>query len=185
LKQKLKIWVAMLTLVAMVGCNGQWASNGGGGGGLGRNKPRATEDEVRQQFEKLMGGFARRDIATINDMMASNATFINVQVGPGVYTWTDARPLLEQAFARGAYQLTNDAAYHIAVNRDLGWIATVYHVRVPGPNGLLQSDGGVSALFQKNADGYKVLMLHISRFAPVAPAVGGDEQAPAKAVPKK
>src|SRR5437868_9660015 len=105
----------------MVGCNGQWAQNGGGGGGgggggQGRNKPHATEDEVRQQFEKLMSAFASRDINAVNAMMASNATFINVQAGPGVYTWTDARPVLEKAFARATYQLANDPAYRIGVN---------------------------------------------------------------------
>src|SRR5437879_8983940 len=120
----------------MVGCHGQWASNGGGG--QGRNKPHAAEDEVRQQFEKLMWGFARRDIKAVNDMMASNATFINPQVGAGVYTWTDARPILEKAFARGGYELSADSAYRIGVNRDLGWVATVYHVRGPSPSGPLQ-----------------------------------------------
>jgi ketosteroid isomerase-like protein len=173
LKQKLKIWIAVLAFAATVGCNGQWSNGGGGGGnGQGRNKPHATEDEVRQQFEKLMGAFARKDINGVNEMMASNATFINVQVGPGVYTWTDARPLLEKAFARGNYQLANDPAYRIGVNRDLGWIATVYYVRVPTQHGMVQSSGGVSVLFQKNADGYKVLMFHSSHFSEVAPAAG-------------
>ena len=167
--KNLKTWLAMFAVLALVGCSGQWSGNGGG---QGRNKPHVTEDEVRQQFEKLMGAFARRDINAINEMMASNATFINPQAGAGVYTWADARPLLEQAFARGAYLLSNDSAYRIGVDRDLGWIATVYHVRVPGQNGLQPSDGGVSVLFQKTADGYKVLMFHISRFAPpMAPAM--------------
>jgi ketosteroid isomerase-like protein len=164
LKQIFKTCFVVLTLAAMVGCNGQWAPNGGGGGGQGRNRPHATEDEVKQQFEKLMGAFARRDINGVNEMMASNATFINVQVGPGVYSWADARPMLEQAFSRGAYQLANDSAYRIGVNRDLGWIATVYHVRVPTKTGVAQVDGGISVLFQKNPDGYKVLLLHTSHF---------------------
>jgi ketosteroid isomerase-like protein len=167
LRAPIKILLMVLAVLMMAGCSGQWApNNGGGGGGQGRNKPHATEDEVRQQFEKLMWGFANRDINAINGMMSSNATFINPQAGAGVFTWTDARPMLEQAFARGPYQLSNDSAYRIGVERDLGWIATVYHVRAPGPNGLLQSDGGVSVLFQKTVDGYKVLMFHISRFPP-------------------
>jgi ketosteroid isomerase-like protein len=177
LKKNFKTWIAVVAVAAVVGCGGQ-----------GRNKPHATEDEIRQQFEKLMAAFARRDINAINDMMASNATFINVQVGPGVYTWTDARPLLEQAFARGGYLLTNDPAYRIGVNRDLGWIATVYHVRVPSTAGVLQTDGGVSTLFQKNADGYKILLFHASRFTPVAPAASADagkKQAPADPAAKK
>jgi ketosteroid isomerase-like protein len=177
LKQKLKTYVLVLALLTMVGCNGQWAQNGGGGGGQGRNKPHATENEVRQQFEKLMGAFARRDINSVNEMMASNATFINVQVGPGVYTWADARPKLEQAFTRGAYELSNDSAYRIGVNRDLGWIATVYHVRVPTKAGPVQLDGGISVLFQKNPDGYKVLLLHTSHFPQLASSTGDQKSA--------
>jgi len=172
LKAPIKILSLVFAIAMVAGCNGQWAQNGGGGGGggQGRNKPHATEDETRQAFEKLMWGFANRDINAINGMMSSNATFINPQAGAGVFTWTDARPVLEKAFARGAYQLSNDSAYRIGVERDLGWIATVYHVRV-GENSQEQSDGGVSVLFQKTADGYKVLMFHISRFSPpVVPA---------------
>ena len=160
--------MAMLAVALLVGCSGQWS--GDGGGGRGRNKPHATEDEVRQQFEKLMSSIARRDISAVDAMMASNATFINPQAGAGVYTWADARPLLEQAFARGGYQLSNDPSYRIGVNRDLGWIATEYHVRVPYGSGLMQTDGGISVLFQKNPDGYKVLLFHASRFA-TAPKV--------------
>jgi len=184
LKQKLNIWIAMLVVAILVGCNGQWAPNsGGGGGGQGRNKPRATEDEVRQQFEKLMSAFAHRDIAAIEGMMSSNAAFIDAQAGAGVFTWADGRPLLEQAFARGAYQLSNDASYRIGVNRDMGWIATVYHVRIPTKNGLEQSDGAVSVLFQKTPDGYKVQMFHISRFAP--PGAATTETKPASKPAKK
>jgi hypothetical protein len=174
LKQKLKTGVVVLALAAMIGCNGHWSSNngGGGGGGQGRNKPHATEDEVRQQFEKLMGAFGSRDINAVNAMMASNATFINVQVGPGVYTWADARPVLEKAFARGPYQLSNDPRYRIGIARDLGWIATVYYVRVPTPSGFQQSEGGVSVLFQKTLDGYKVLMFHSSHFPLVTEPAG-------------
>ena len=74
MKQKLKTWVVVLAIAAAIGCNGQWSSNtgeGGGGGGQGRNKPHATEDEIRQQFEKLMSAFARRDINGVNEMMAA------------------------------------------------------------------------------------------------------------------
>jgi len=173
LKQKLKTWVVVLAVAAVVGCNGQWSSNSGGGDGgdgQGRNKPHATEDEVRQQFEKLMTAFARRDINAVNGMMAPNATFINVQVGPGVYTWADARPVLEKAFARGNYLVANDPAYRIGVDRDLGWIATVYYVRVPTQNGFQQSDGGISVLFQKNPDGYKALVFHASHFPQPPPS---------------
>jgi len=174
----------MLAFAMFAGCNGKWASNsGGGGGGQGRNRPHATEDEVRQQFEKLMGAFARRDIAAIDGMMLSNATFINPQVGAGVYAWTDARPLLEQAFARGAYALSNDPSYRIGVNRDMGWIATVYHVRVSVQNTLVQSDGGVSVLFQKTEDGYKAQLFHISRFNP--PAATTTEGKPSNKPAKK
>lgn len=182
MKQKPIIFVALFVVAIFAGCNGQWSRNSGGGG-QGRNRPHATEDEVRQQFEKLMNGFAHRDIAAIDGMMASNATFINPQAGAGVYAWADARPLLEQAFARGAYALSNDPSYRIGVNRDMGWIATVYHVRVPVQNNLVQSDGGVSVLFQKTEDGYKVQVFHISRFA--SPPATNTEAKPASKPAKK
>ena len=182
MKQKLTIFLALFVVAILAGCNGQWSRNSGGGG-QGRNRPHATEDEVRQQFEKLMNGFAQRDIAAIDGMMASNATFINPQAGAGVYAWADARPLLEQAFARGAYMLSNDSAYRIGVNRDMAWIATVYHVRVPIEKTVVQSDGGVSVVFQKTEDGYKVQLFHISRFTP--PPVANTEAKPASKPAKK
>ena len=162
-----------LALLLIAGCSGQWANNGGGsqGGGQGRNRLHATEDETRQAFEKVMGAFARKDAAALNEMMSSSAIFIDPPIGPGVFAWTDAKPILEQSFAKNPnFQLTNDSGYSIGVERDLGWIATVFHVRVPVDHGMLQSDGGISMLFQKTEGGYKVLMFHASRFPAAAPA---------------
>src|SRR3954464_3538811 len=162
-----------LALLLFAGCRGQWANKGGGGqgGGQGRNRPRATEDETRQAFEKVMGAFARKDAAALNEMMSPSAIFIDPPIGPAVFSWTDAKPILEQSFAKNAnFQLTNDSGYSIGVERDLGWIATVFHVRVPFDKGVLQSDGGISMLFQKTEGGYKVLMFHASRFPAAEPA---------------
>jgi hypothetical protein len=168
LKKQLAVVMATLALFAIVGCSGQWANNGGGG--QGRNRPHATEDETRQSFEKLMGAFARKDIATINDMMSSSAIFIDPPAGPGVFNWADAKPILDKSFANSVnFQLTNESSYHIGVERDLGWIATVYHIRVPAEKSFSQSDGGISVLFQKTEGGYKVLMFHASRFPAPSP----------------
>jgi ketosteroid isomerase-like protein len=180
--------LATLALLVLAGCRGEWSNTGGGGGGngggQGRNRPHANEDETRQAFEKLMGAFARRDTATINDMMSSSAIFIDPPAGPGVFAWADARPILENSFAHsGDFQLTNDSGYRIGASRDLGWIATVYHIRVPDKKGgLAQSDGAISVLFQKTDAGYKVLMFHASRFPAAPPAQETTSAAPA---PKK
>ncbi len=169
--KNLRLGLALFTVVVMVGCSGQWSGNGGGGGGQGRNKPHATEEETRQAFEKLMGAFANKDTETIGGMMTSGATFIDPPAGPGVFTWSDAKPILEQAFAHSdPFQLSNDPNYRIGVNRDLGWIATVFHVRTQSGNAISKSDGAVSVLFQKTEVGYKVLSFHASRF-PMPPTV--------------
>jgi ketosteroid isomerase-like protein len=163
--KNLKVWLALLAVLAIVGCNGQWSGNGGSGGGQGRNKPHATEEETRQAFEKLMGAIANKDTETINGMMTSNATFIDPPVGPGVFTWSEAKPILENAFAHSEpFQLSNDPSYRVGVNRDLGWIATVFHVRTQSGNSINKSDGAVSVLFQKTEGGYKVLIFHAARF---------------------
>ena len=179
----LRIWLATLVVVAVVGCSGNWSGGSGGGGGQGRNKPHASEDETRQAFEKLMGAIANKDTETVNGMMTSSAIFIDPPAGPGVFTWSDAKPILEQAFAHSApFQLSNEPTYRIGVNRDLGWIATVYHVRTQEGNAINKSDGAVSVLFQKTDGGYKVLTFHASRFL-VPPTV--TPVASEKAVPKK
>jgi ketosteroid isomerase-like protein len=173
LRSRLVVLLMSFALLLIAGCSGQWANNGGGGqgGGQGRNRPHATEDETRQAFEKVMGAFARKDAAALNEMMSPSAIFIDPPIGPGVFAWSDAKPILEQSFAKGPnFQLTNDSGYSIGVERDLGWIATVFHVRVPFDHGVLQSDGGISMLFQKTEGGYKVLMFHASRFPAAAPA---------------
>ena len=156
----------------MAGCSGQWAQNGGGGGGgQGRNKPHATEDETRQAFEKLMSAVANRNTQAMNDMMTSGAIFIDTPVDSSVLNWPDARPKLDQAFARMApFALSNDPNYRVGVDRDLGWIATVYYVRTQVANGMAKGDGAISVLFQKTDAGYKVLMFHASRF-PTPPTV--------------
>jgi ketosteroid isomerase-like protein len=177
----LKIWLVAVALVAVVGCSGQWS--GGGGGGQGRNKQHASEEETRQAFEKLMAAFANRDTETINGMMTSGAIFIDPPAGPGVYTWSDAKPILENAFAHSdPFQLSNDPSYRIGVNRDLGWIATVYHVRTQGTSEVNKSDGAISVLFQKTDAGYKVLSFHASRFLipPAATPVPSGKAAPKK-----
>ena len=179
--KNLKIWLIAVALIAVVGCSGQWS--GGGGGGQGRNKQHATEDETRQAFEKLMAAFANRDAETINGMMTSGAIFVDPPVGPGVFTWSDAKPVLENAFANsGPYQLSNEPSYRIGVNRDLGWIATVFHVRTQGASEINKSDGAISVLFQKTDGGYKVLSFHASRFLPppAVTAVPGDKAASKK-----
>jgi len=189
LRNRLVVLLTSLALLLLAGCSGHWANNGGGGqgGGQGRNRPHATEDETRQAFEKVMGAFARKDAAALNEMMSSSAIFIDPPIGPGVFAWTDAKPRLEQSFAKNPnFQLTNDSAYRIGVERDLGWVATVFHVRVPFDQGVLQSDGGISMLFQKTEGGYKVLMFHASRFpaAEVATAPKLDQgNAPAGKAP--
>jgi len=168
-RKNVNLWMAILAVALLVGCSGQWS--GDGGSGRGRNKPHATEDEMRQAFEKLMSAFANRNTQTMNDMMTSDAVFIDTPVDPSVLSWSDARPKLEHAFAHGSpFALSNDPNYRIAVNRDLGWIATVYHVRTAAANGIIKNDGAVSVLFQKTDGGYKVLMFHASRF-PAPPTV--------------
>jgi ketosteroid isomerase-like protein len=177
----LKIWLLALALVAIMGCSGQWS--GGGGGGQGRNKQHASEDETRQAFEKLMGAFANRDVETINGMMISGAIFIDPPAGPGVYTWSEAKPILEKAFGDSSpYQLSNEPNYRIGVNRDLGWIATVYHVRTQAASAMNKSDGAVSVLFQKTDAGYKVLSFHASRFQvpPTVTTIPDGKSAPKK-----
>jgi ketosteroid isomerase-like protein len=191
LKKQLVMVMAALALFAIVGCNGQWANSGSGSGGgqdraQGRNRPHATEDETRQAFEKIMGAFAHKDTATINGMMSSSAIFIDPPAGPGVFTWTDAKPILEQSFARSVdFQLTNDSSYRIGVEHDLGWLATVYHIRVPADKGFSQSDGGISVLFQKTEGGYKVLMFHASRFPAQQAASEPSKSTGQAASPKK
>jgi ketosteroid isomerase-like protein len=188
-----KHWVVLLaglSLLLLAGCSGHWANNGGAGagqgGGQGRNRPHATEDETRQAFEKVMSAFANKDARSLNDMMSSSAVIIDPPIGPGVFAWPDAKPMLEAAFAKnGKYQLTNDANYRIGVERDLGWIATVFHVRVPSGQGVVQSDGGVSVLFQKTEGGYKVLMFHASHFATAAPPAEAEKQTGKASTPKK
>lgn len=159
---------AVAAVVALAGCNGQWANNGGSGGGQGRNRPHATEDETRQAFEKVMAAIANQDTASLDTLMSSQATFIDPPAGPGVFSWAEGKPLLEKGFAKKInFQLTNETNYRIGVERDLGWIATVYHVRFSdGVGGIAQTNGAISMLFQKTPDGYKVLMLHASRFLP-------------------
>ena len=178
----LKIWLVALAVLAIVGCSGQWSGNAGGGG-QGRNKPHASEDETRQAFEKLMAAFANRDAETIDGMMTSGAIFIDPPAGPGVFTWSDAKPILENAFAHSdPFQLSNEPNYRIGVNRDLGWIATVFHVRTQSASQINTSDGAISVLFQKTDAGYKVLSFHASRFLapPAVTPVRGDKAAPKK-----
>ena len=181
----LKICLATLVVFAVIGCSGQWSGNGGsgGGGGQGRNKPHASEEEIRQAFEKLMAAIAIKDTQTIDGMMTSGAIFIDPPAGPSVYTWSDAKPILENAFAHSdPFQLSNEPNYRIGVNRDLGWIATVFHVRTKVANGIAKSDGAVSVLFQKTDGGYKVLMFHASRFLtqPTVTPLPTDTAAPKK-----
>lgn len=188
MRKHLLATLATLALMAVIGCSGHWANNGGGGGGgQGRNRPRATEDETRQAFEKVMNAFAHKDAASINDMMSSSAIFIDPPVGPGVFAWSDARPALEKSFQNSVnFQLSNESGYRIGVERDLGWIATVYHIRIPNDKGgFSQADGAISMLFQKTEGGYKVLMLHASRFAPPPAAAEQGKSASSPASPKK
>ena len=166
-----KRWLMLVLvagIVALAGCKGQWANTGGSGGGQGRNRPHATEDETRQAFEKVMAAIANKDTASLDKLMSSGAIFIDPPAGPGVFSWSEARPLLEKGFAKKIdFQLSNEPTYRIGVERDLGWIATVYHVRFADSNGeMAQTNGAMSILFQKTEDGYKVLMLHASRFLP-------------------
>jgi ketosteroid isomerase-like protein len=174
LKKQLMIAVAALAMFAFAGCSGQ-----GNNGGQAHNRPRAKEDETRQAFEKVMSAFARRDVASLNDMMSSTAIFIDPPAGPGVFSWTEAKPILEKSFSTSVpFQLTNESGYRIGVDHELGWIATVYHIRVPNDKGsFTQSDGGMSMLFQKTDAGYKVLMLHASRFAPAGTKPTSAEEA--------
>jgi len=175
----LMILVAALALFAMAGCNGQWASNGGSGGGQGRNRPHATEDETRQAFEKVMSFFGAKDLSSLDSMMSSSAIFIDPPAGPGVFSWAEAKPMMEKSFSGAVkFNLSNESGYRIGVERDLGWIATVYHIRIPNDKGgFSQSDGAMSMLFQKTEGGYKVLMLHASRFPAAAPAEAGKSAA--------
>jgi ketosteroid isomerase-like protein len=170
LRQRLTMVVAVAAILALAGCNGKWANNGGngGGGGQGRNRPHATEDETRQAFEKVMGAIANRDTASLDKLMSSGAIFIDPPAGAGVFSWADAKPILEKSFSKKVdFQLSNEPTYRIGVERDLGWIATVYHVRFKDSTGeMAQTNGAMSMLFQKTEDGYKVLMLHASRFLP-------------------
>jgi ketosteroid isomerase-like protein len=181
LRNRLVVLLMGLALLLIAGCSGQWANNGGGGqgGGQGRNRPHATEDETRQAFEKVMSAFAHKDIASLNDMMSPTTIFIDPPAGPRVFVWEEARPIIEKSFANGVnFQLSNESGYRIGVERDLGWIATVYHVRVMNDKGVMvQSDGGMSMLFQKTDSGYKLLMLHASRFAPAEPPADKSAQA--------
>src|SRR4051812_385615 len=154
----------MFAVLALAGCNGQWSGNGGGGG-QGRNKPHATEEETRQAFEKLMGAIANKDTETINGMMTSNATFIDPPAGPGVFTWSEAKPILENAFAHSdPFQLSNDPSYRIGVNRDLGWIAPVFPARPQSETSVAKSEGAFSVLFKKTKVVYKVLIFPTSGF---------------------
>ena len=164
MKRELKLWSAILIVAALTGCSGQWAPNsgGGGGGGQGRNRPHATEDEVRQQFDKLIASFSNGDMESINGMMSSGAVFILPTLS-SVVSWPDARPKVEQAFGnRGPHRITADSNYRIGVNRDMGWIATVYHDQTQGTRAVFKSDGEISVLFQKTEGGYKVLLFHAS-----------------------
>jgi ketosteroid isomerase-like protein len=192
LRKQWMILIAALAMFTIAGCSGQWANNGGSGGGQGRNRPHATEDETRQAFEKVMSAFAHKDIASLNDMMSPTTIFIDPPAGPGVFAWEEAKPTLEKSFANSVnFQLSNESGYRVGVERDLGWIATVYHVRVPNDKGAMsQSDGGMSMLFQKTDSGYKLLMLHASRFPAAEPAAdkaaqGGAPAAKAPAAKKK
>jgi ketosteroid isomerase-like protein len=167
-----------LALLVFAGCRGQWVNNAGGGqgGGQGRNRPHATEDETRQAFEKVMSAIAHKDIASLNDMMSPTTIFIDPSAGPKIFVWEEAKPIIEKSFATSVnFQLSNESGYRIGVERDLGWIATVYHVRVPNDKGeMAQSDGGMSMLFQKTDNGYKLLMLHASRFPAAEPAAAAN-----------
>jgi ketosteroid isomerase-like protein len=174
LRNRLVVLLMGLALLVFAGCRGQWVNNAGGGqgGGQGRNRPHATEDETRQAFEKVMSAIAHKDIASLNDMMSPTTIFIDPSAGPKIFVWEEAKPIIEKSFATSVnFQLSNESGYRIGVERDLGWIATVYHVRVPNDKGeVAQSDGGMSMLFQKTDNGYKLLMLHASRFTAATPA---------------
>jgi ketosteroid isomerase-like protein len=161
---------ALAAVLALAGCNGQWANNGGSGsgGGQGRNRPHATEDETRQAFENVMRAIGNKDMAGLDKLMSSGAIFIDPPAGPGVFSWPEAKPILEKVFSKKIeFQLANEPNYRVGVERDLGWIATVYHFRFTDANGgVAQTNGAMSMLFQKTEGGYKVLMLHASRFLP-------------------
>lgn len=176
--------LAGLSALLLFGCRSMETGGGGGGGGGGGRRPHATEEEVRNAYTQLEMAWRRKDLVALDALIPVNAIFIDGAAGPGVKTWREARPVVEQFFQQGpAFQLTSDPSPRVVVDRDMAWYANQYHITVKTATGEQTADGAITILFQKRPDGsYRVLMLHGGDYGPPppAPATSGKGRAKTK-----
>jgi ketosteroid isomerase-like protein len=171
---------ASVLLLLLMGCNGQWSRPGGGagggagqggGGGQGRNRPKASNDEVLTAYASLLQAFQKKDMDALDRLFAANSTVSAPPLGARVMAWSDARPIVEQAVrSSGDLQFSDNKNGIVGIDRDMGWIASSYHVHESTPKGPSDSDGVMMVVFRKTEEGYKIIAFQAARVAAAAPA---------------